>query len=280
MPEILLQEWCPKCFEDNKLDNRLRAAPGSAFLAAYCVIDEKGTKGHTYNDTLELNADLIKVSRMRKKAGAKMTPASPEPKQTAVAVLEPQVDERTTSADTEQEIVPVREAAEFGVTETDALRLGELLGQPIPDAGTLIGAVYSMKMTAAVESGTEERRIAARITQESEIAQKNDGTLALQVYFPWSVGKGLAEKASFNNTELGTYVRNSLEYQFSSSYFPGGIIDIVPKDFGQYDGMWVVVNVPETYVGAMVNEAQTCGVTPTQYLQAFVDKCIQDEVFL
>lgn len=278
--EMILQEACPGCFLDSKTDRPLRSMPGS-FYGLYCVKDDGSGKGHEYPDTLELNTELIKVAKLRKKAGVKPpTFKAPSPQVVDPDPAQaPQPAEPSVSAAAETEVVSVCEAAEFSITETDASRLGELLGQPISDASTLVGAVYSMKMTAAVESGTEERRIAARITEESEIAQRNDGTLVLQVYFKWSVGKAIAEKAIFNNTDIRQYVQDAIDFHYGSAFFPGGLSDIVPPDQAPYDGFWMAVSVPEVYVGAMLGEAQTWGVTPAQYLQAFIDKCIADEVF-
>lgn len=264
--EVVLKELCPKCYQETGVDNPLRAFPGS-FMGNYCVVGSDNHHGHEYPDTLELNAELIKAAKDRKKAR----------KQVALPIID-EVKPQTEGDGTE--IAPMREPAQFEVGETDAARLSELLGQPVSDAGTLVGAVYSMKVSASQASSIAGLEKASITSLDSTVIQSSDGTLALQVYFPWKTAKGLVEKAQFNGMNIQSMTQDFIEYLMGANYFPGGLFDVKVSSPEPYDGFWMVIRIPELYVGSMLTEAEVRKVTPTQYLQAFVESMVQQEQFV
>lgn len=73
-------------------------------------------------------------------------------------------------------------------------------------------------------------------------------------------------------------VQNLLEFTMAGNSFPWDIQSdgvVGPP----YNGAWVVVSVPEIYVGAMLDRAATYGISPTQYLQGFINDMVQAEQF-
>lgn len=271
MKEITLPENCPGCYRESKTDNLLRAQPGS-FFGQYCLKagSTSGEKGHVYTDTDELREELAIVAKLRKADKPAVVKADKPTEADPALAAETAVDEKLSTL----------EPKAFEVTEMDASRLSELLGQPIGDSGTLVGAVYSSKMTIAVDSSVIERRMAAEssVNTSADILQKGDGTLRLQIFLPWQVGKSMVDKAVFASIPLQDIVQGQIEFCMSGNSFPWDI-ESNGAVTEPYDGFWVVVSVPELYVGALLDKATQYGISPTQYLQGFVEDMIRVEQF-
>jgi len=85
------------------------------------------------------------------------------------------------------------------------------------------------------------------------------------------------DKAIFNGTPLVDVVQNLLEY-IMVNMFPWNI-QSSPDIDAYYNGFWMAVTVPELYVGSLMDQAVTMGMTPTEYLQAWIFDAIKMEAF-
>lgn len=270
MKEITLTDFCPGCYQDAMIENPLIQQPGG-FIGIYCIRpgSTPNDKGHVYADTSELRDEMAKANKLRTQFKKKAKDVSkPEPPVEASTLEEPKA-----------EVISTVEPKAFEVTEMDAARLTELLGQPITDAGTLVGACYSIKITAAAEQGLVERQAASVSSVGTSIAidQKQDGRLLVQIFLPWATGKSMVEKAIFNNTSLQDVVQNMIEYVMQSM-FPWNTEssgEVLPP----YAGFWMVVAIPELYVGTLMDQAVAMGMTPTEYMQAWITDAIKMEQF-
>lgn len=276
MKEITLTDSCPGCYLEGLGDNPLKAQPGG-FVGTYCIRPGSTTdeKGHIYGDTGEMRDEIKKAEKQRK------AKAKDEAKKTAKPSESPEPEGRVALDEENPAPISTIEPKAFEVTEIDAERLSELLGQVITDGGTLVGACYSLKMTAATEQGIAERRAAsiANTGTDLTIEQKSDGSLMVQIFLPWLTGKAMVEKAIFSNETLQNVTQNMLEFTMAGNSFPWNVESsgaVAPP----YDGFWMIVQVPELYVGTLLDKAVELSMSPTQYLQAFIFDMIGTEQFV
>lgn len=258
--EVTLDQFCPGCYDEGK-DNPLKNVVGT--YGTFCVGADGFSRPHFYDDTGTLRLLIKKMNEKRSLALKREAPPTP------AAVEVP-----------EEEKVSVIEPAAFQITEMDAARLSELLGQPIRDAGTLVGVLWTLKNEASAALTEDTRtQVATQGQGMPEIRQRADGGLALQVFFPWKVGWQLADKATFNGISVTRFAQDQFEYIASGNYFPTSDIPDYPEVDPRAEGYWVLINVPEMYVGSMIEKAANLGVTTGQYLQNFFFWMIESELF-
>lgn len=269
--EIIQTTMCPGCYNEGKADNPLKNVAG--FNATYCTSSDGFTKQHVYDDTgilrVEIQAMKKKVTLAKKREKDAEGSKPPDPTQTEPAA----------SPEGEDAPLSINEPKAFSVSEMDSERLADLLGQPIGDSGTLVGAVYAMKNTTVEMAEQQNRQSAAREPLSVEIPQRSDGNLALQVFLPWKLAKQLFDKANFNGVSAKDFAQALFENLASGNFFGGSDVPDYPPVDPREDGIWILLEIPEMYVATTLDRTTAFGSTPQKYLQDFIYLQVANEVF-
>lgn len=248
--EVLLTEFCPGCAGEGNAESRLRTQIG--VFGTFCE-----NRKHMYSDTLELRSLIAEMKKGSKAAAAAVAVEdAPAP----ISTLEPRA---------------------FELSEVDAGRLSELLGQPVTDSGTLVGLVYALKMDQAQLTGDQERRELAPTPREYTVnpllTPRADGGLGVQIYVPAKQSALIYENAKFNGVTVVRYVQDLLEYRMNASYFPCDVSG--PPRTPDFEGCWLLVTIPEAYLSTAVDKAKSAGMEVVAYTQAYIDDLIDLELF-
>lgn len=299
--EIVLKESCPRC-KVAGTENPLRNQLGG--FATYCL-DARNNKVHEYNDSQGLRdeiraaehqsavlKDVFEDVAVKEDDGFNHPPAPRPSPPIALSELKPAkvVPVVKGPAAAEAQDIPKEalmklseaEPPRVMLTDVDCYRLSELLGNDITGAAELVGAVYGLRnelseLRGIAERREQQQRHTVAVAAEADIPQRADGGLSVQIYVPEPQAKMLCDRVVFNGQTVGSYVQGMMEYQMAASYFPIHVLPH-PQPSG-YDGVWALVNIPEAYVGSMVDMATTSDMTPTEYMQNYVHHLIGLELF-